>query len=167
MSKKEELIAECRRLEESCLYTSTSFYIWLKRRKIIKNIFITVPLVLGAAASWRLLTGSDLESVKVLTSIFAFVAGVMPTVYSALKYDDRLEKCADAAAEFKNLQDKFRQLANIFSQKSFKEFEEEFFEAMERMEKVREKSITPPEKFFKKAQKKVKKGDYEFDSDLK
>src|SRR5699024_11040894 len=96
MSKKEELIAECRRLEESCLYTSTSFYIWLKRRKIIKNIFITVPLVLGAAASWRLLTGSDLESVKVLTSIFAFVAGVMPTVYSALKYDDRLEKCADA-----------------------------------------------------------------------
>jgi hypothetical protein len=37
---------------------------------------------------------------------------------------------------------------------------------MDRLEKARALCITPPEKFFKAAQRKVKAGDYTFDVDL-
>lgn len=165
-SQKSALVQECRRLSENCLYTSTSFFIWLRYRRGIKTIFTVTPLVLGSIASWQLLTAADLQTVKVFVSACAFVAGVMPAVYAALKYDDQLSECEHAAAEFKNLQDRFRQVALVSSTKSYSEFEKDFNELVERLEQARQCSLTPPERFFKSAQSKVKSGDYTFDVDL-
>lgn len=163
---KEHLVQECKRLSESCLYTSTSLFIWLRSRRGWKTFFTVVPLVLGTVASWQLLTSSDLESIKVFVSVCTFLAGLMPSVYSALKLDDQLEECRVAAAEFKNLQDRFRQVAVVSSQKSLADFQTDFEELRDDLERARERSLTPPERFFRKAQAKVQSGDYTFDVDL-
>ncbi|MBL8208341.1 MAG: hypothetical protein JNM09_29185 [Blastocatellia bacterium] len=165
-TKNSELALECQRQSENCLYTSTSFFIWLRLLRKVRVFFIVTPLVLGGLASWNLLTKSDVESVKVVTAVCSFLAGLFPTIYAALKFDDQLEKYTRFASEFKNLQDRFRQAALVSSRKPFAEFEKEFKELMVRMEQARSASLTPPEWIFKRAQKKVQSSDYKFDVDL-
>ena len=166
-SKNAELALECKRLSESCLYTSTTFFIWLQCVRGVKIVFIVVPLMLGSFATWDILTGSDLKSVKVFTSICAFLAGLLPTIYAALKFDDHLEECSHLAGEFKNLQDRFRQAALVSSGKPFADFEKDVEPLIQRLEQARASSFTAPEWCFRAAQKKIKKGDYDFDVDLK
>lgn len=165
-NKGKDLITECTRQVENCLYTSTSLFVWLRRRRSVKTWFIILPLFLGSFATWELVTQSGYVWIKWVASAAAFLAGLMPSIYAALKYDDDLEKCKTVAAEFKNLQDRFRQVAVISSKKSFKEFETDFNAVMERMEHARSESLTPPEWCFKEAQKKVQSKDYTFDVDL-
>lgn len=166
MSKSADLVIECKRLSEACLYTSTSLFEWLKSRRRVKTFFTVTPLALGGFAGWRLLTESDLESVKLIVSAFAFLAGLFPTIYAALKFDDQLSNAGVAAAEFKNLQDRFRQAALIGSKKPFVEFEKDFAALMDRLEAARQGSLTPPESFFQVARRKIKAGDYEFEVDI-
>jgi hypothetical protein len=166
-SKSAELALECKRQWESCLYTSTSFLIWLRYLRAFKVVFIVVPLILGSLATWDILNGADLKSVKVFTSVCAFVAGLLPTIYSALKFDDHLEECRLLSGEFKNLQDRFRQAALISSRKPFGEFERDVAPLIDRLEKARATSFTTPEWCFKQAQQKIKQGHYDFDVDLK
>ncbi len=166
-TKTVELAKECQRLAESCLYTSTSFFIWLRRRRAIRTVFIVVPLLLGALASWQLLTDSGAEWVRITLAVATFVAGVMPSIYAGLKFDDHLDESKTAAAAFKNLQDRFRQLALVSSRKAFAEFEDGFRETRDALEAARSSAMTPPEWCFTQAQAKVKKGDYEFDIDIK
>lgn len=160
-----ELVQECKRLSENCLYSSTSLLIWVRVLRIVKLIFIGVPLALGSLASWSLLTTSELESVKIFVAVCSFLAGLLPTVYSAFKFDEHLEQCRHTAGEFKNLQDRFRQAALVSSQKPFAEFEEDVAPLIERLERARGTSITAPEWCFKSAQRKVQSGDYSFDVD--
>ena len=165
-SKSVELAQECKRQSENCLYTSTSFHIWLRFLRILKVLFVIVPLILGSLAGWKLLTTSDLQAVKLLTACSAFLAGLLPTIYAALKFDENLEQCRSLAGEFKNLQDRFRQAALISSKKTFAEFEQDVKPVLERLEKARSASFTAPEWCFRRAQKKIKSGDYEFDVDI-
>lgn len=165
-NKSIELAKECQRLAEGCLYTSTSLFIWLRWRRSLRGLFAVVPVLLGSVASWSLLTSSDLPSIKTWLSICTFVAGLLPAVYAALKFDEGVEECRVGAGAFKNLQDRFRQLALVSSRKLFAEFETEFKATRDEFEKVRSAAITPPEWCFKKAQEKVKSGDYTFDVDL-
>jgi hypothetical protein len=166
-SKSTELALECKRLAESCLYTSTSFFIWLRFTRWVKIFFIAAPLVLGSLASWKLLVGYDLAEVKVFTAICSFLAGLLPSMYAALKFDDHIEEAKHLAGEFKNLQDRFRQAAMVSSRKPFADFEADFKLLMDRLEQARSASLTPPEWCFKLAQWKIKTGDYDFDIDLK
>jgi hypothetical protein len=86
----------------------------------------------------------NLSEVKVFTAICAFIAGLMPAIYSALKLDDHLEQCKTLAGEFKNLQDRFRQAALVSSKKSFTEFEADVKPLIDRMDEARGVSLTPP-----------------------
>ncbi|MBX3394295.1 MAG: hypothetical protein KF841_02890 [Phycisphaerae bacterium] len=165
-NKTADLVTECKRQVENCLYTSTAFFIWLRLLRYTRLFFVVTPLVLGSVASWKLLTQSDLQAVKLVVSLCAFFAGLLPTVYAALKFDDTLEHVKRAAADFKNLQDRFRQVAIISSKKSFADFEADFNAVMARMESARSPSLTTPEVIFRWAQRKVKSGDYTFDVDL-
>src|SRR6267154_1729057 len=134
-SKNMELAVECKRLSESCLYTSTALFIWLRWVRCAKIVFIVVPLMLGSLATWDILTGVDLKSVKVFTAVCAFLEGLLPTIYSALKFDDHLEECKHLAGEFKNMQDRFRQAALVSSRKPFPDFEKDVEPLMLRLEK--------------------------------
>jgi len=59
----------------------------------------------------------------------------------------------------------FRQAALVSSKKVFSEFETEFAPLMARLEAARKNSLTAPEWCFARAQKKIEKGDYDFDVD--
>ena len=165
-TKTGALALECKRESESCLYTSTSFFIWLRLLQTAKVFFLITPLVLGGIAGWKLLTASELPQVKLLTAICSFFAGLLPTIYAALKMDENLAQCRRLAGDFKNLQDAFRHAALVSSRKSFKEFEEDVKPLIERLERARSESLVVPEWCFKFAQRKVRSGDYDFNVDV-
>lgn len=61
-SRVENLIDECKRQEESCLYTSATLFEWLKSMRRWRAFFVVGPIILGGIATWPLLYGqSDFE----------------------------------------------------------------------------------------------------------
>ena len=112
-SRSAALIAECRRQEESCLYTSTTLYIWLRQARLLRRVFVVAPLILGALATWSVLDQPDRRWLVWLTALCALLAGLFPAVFEALKLDAEIDGIARQAASFKNLQDRFRQAATV------------------------------------------------------
>ncbi|MGE3108819.1 MAG: hypothetical protein AB7G11_17885 [Phycisphaerales bacterium] len=161
-----ELATECQRQFENCLYSAASFTIWLKWLRGIRIVQISSSLILGAFASWSLVSSSPNRTIQLMAAIAAFLAGLMPAICAALKIDDRIEDCRRLSGEFTNLRDRFRQAALIHSRKPFAEFEREFKPIMDRMDSARSTGITPPDFIFRLAQKKIKTGDYTFDIDI-
>jgi hypothetical protein len=163
--REQNLIDECRRQEESCLYTSTSLFEWLKWMRFLKIVFVVTPIVLGGVATWPLLTNQD--AYKWVTGACALLAGLFPAVYKALDFDVSLTLIARQANQFKNLQDCFRQAWRVTALGPFEEFKKEFDKLMERMDATRASSLSAPERFFRNAQTKIDAGHYEFAVDAK
>lgn len=159
----EAMIAECKRQEESCRYTSTTLFEWLKSLRRWRVAFVVVPIVLGAVATWPLLARQG--GYEWVTGTCALVAGLIPAVYKALNFDVSLDALSKAAHGFKTLQDRFRQAANITALSGLDSLEAEFPGLMERLDAAREASVTPPERFFKKARRKISAGHYDFQVD--
>ena len=159
-ARSEALRKECYRLVDSCLYTSTSLFIWLRFCRAGKVFFILAPLVFGSLSTWSVLTHSSDTHLRNATALFSFLAGLLPALYAALKLDHHLDQCCKLAGEFKNLQDRFRQAGDISYHKSFLEFSVDVEPLFKRMERARAQSYTPPEWCFKLAQKKINRGDY-------
>jgi hypothetical protein len=158
-----KLAEECRRQEESCLYTSTALFEWLKFLRVVKVVFVAAPIVLAGVATFPLLKKqTDLEW---LTGICALLAGVFPAVYKALDLDVSLDVVAKQAHDFKVLQDRFRTAARVTALGPFDAFDAEFKNLMDRMDDARAASLTAPERFFAKAQKKIAAGHYSFTVD--
>jgi hypothetical protein len=82
-----------------------------------------------------------------------------------MKLEKSIEQVRVAAAEFKNLQDRFRVAALVSSQKPFDQFEAEVKPLVRRLEDARKLGITPFEICFTFARRKVKAGHYRFDLD--
>ncbi len=77
----------------------------------------------------------------------------------------RVLEIGNAAAEFTNLRDRFRQAALVNSHSSTDEFSAMFEQLMDRMDAARTSSPPVPEWCFKAAKKKIDKGHYEFTVD--
>ncbi len=163
--RSESLRKECFRLVDTCLYTSTTFFIWLRFCRFIKTAFLVVPLICGSLGTWSVLTRSDAASLRTVTALCSFLAGLLPAIYAALKLDRHLDQCCRLAGEFKNLQDRFRQAGDISYHKGFDRFETDVQPLMKRLEKARSESFTAPEWCFKFAQRKINKGHYTYTVD--
>jgi hypothetical protein len=161
----QQLVQECKRQEESCLYTSTTFYEWLKALRFWRAVFVITPIVAGAFASWQLI--ADDQDWKWFTALCALVAGVLPAVYKALDLDVSMDALRKSAHEFKVLQDRFRKAARVSSLGDFPTFDSEVSDLLNRLDDIRSASLTPPDRFFKKAQQKIASGDYDFGIDQK
>ena len=161
----EELINECKRQEESCLFTSTIFYLWLRNSRIIRICFIVVPIILASVGTWSFLNRFDNLWILTGTALSTLLAGVTPAIFNALNLDSHVELIAKQAAIFKCLQDRFRQCWKISSQEPLAEFKTKFEMLMNQMDAAREQSITPPERYFKKARMKIESGHYAFQAD--
>lgn len=162
--RTQRLIEECQRQEESGLYTSTTLFEWLKELRFWRVVFVVLPIILGGVATWPLLQKQiDMEW---LTGACALLAGVMPAVYKSLNLDVSLASLSKRAGEFKILQDRFRQAWRVTALGDFNSFKAEFDTLMQRMDAARASSVTPPERFFGRAQKKISKGDYYFSVDM-
>jgi hypothetical protein len=158
-ARREAIIAECRRQEESCLYTSTTLYIWLRRVRLQKQIFVAAPVILGGLAGLAVLKAWVADWV---IAILAFVASLFPALADALKIETSVTQITRDAAEYKALQDRFRRNATISALSDVDAAEQALGELMDRMDLVRSSSITPPEWCFEKAREKIHKGHYGF-----
>jgi hypothetical protein len=164
VDQKSSMIAECRRQSESCLYTSTMLFEWLKWIRWSRLALAATPIIFGAIVGLSILKGWVPDAVAAAMTL---VVSVFPAMESILKVETRLEDVAKLAAEFKNLQDRFRQLAELKVPYEFDAGKVEFSELMGRFEKARSEGLTPPKWAYEKARSQIKRGDYAFDVDTK
>jgi len=162
--RTKNLLDECKRQEESCLYTSTALFEWLKFIRWWKIVFVIAPIILGALATWPLL--SQTPGLEWFTGACALLAGIAPAVYKALDFDISLDLITKNAHQFKILHDRFRQAWRVTGLGTPDDFKKEFDDLMARMDASRSSSLTVPERFFKKAQAKIQSGHYDFNVDL-
>lgn len=160
--RRRAIIAECRRQEESCLYTSTTLYIWLRCVRRQKQFFVAAPIVIGGFAGLSILQEWGWEWVM---AVLAIIASLFPALADALKFETSVDEISRLAAEFKALQDRFRRNATITSLGDLQAAENALSELMDRMDIARSSSITPPESAFKEAQRKISEGHYDFSVD--
>ena len=158
--RTQNLIDECRRMEESCLYTSTTLFEWLKSLRRWKLFFVVIPIILGGLATWPLFAKQD--SYKWVTGICALLAGMAPAIYKALDFDVNLNGVAQHAQGSKGLQDRFRQAWRVTALGPFEDFKKEFDALMARKDAARTTSLAAPERFFLKAKAKIDAGHYSF-----
>jgi len=161
--RTQNMIDECRRMEESCLYTSTTLFEWLKCLRFWRAFFVVIPIILGGLATWPLLAKQD--EYKWLTGVCALLAGFAPAIYKALDFDVSLNGIAQYAHLSKTLQDRFRQAWRVTALGPFDDFKNEFDDLMTRKDAARASSLTAPERFFLKARKKIEAGHYSFSVD--
>lgn len=160
------LVTECQRQVENCLYTSTALFEVIKWHEKIRVWGAAVPFVLGSLATWGVLADAGVPWLKYVTAAFAFLSGLIPALLTTVKFNEGLDRCKATACEFKNLQDRFRQAAQITAHKGLVEFDKELRLLMDRMEAVRKECVMVPQWAFEAAQKKVQTGDYTFDVDI-
>lgn len=165
MNAIRELISECRRQEETCLYTSTTLYIWLREARRWRAVFIVTPIVLGAIASWSIIQHPEVPWMMWLSASAGLLAGLAPAIRDSLALDLHVDEIARHAAQFKALQDQFRLTANLGPEKSSESLEGEVRRLLDQLDDVRKFSITPPERCFSKAREKIKAGHYDFSTD--
>jgi hypothetical protein len=156
------LKTQCAQQRERCMHTSTALFIWLRVLRKARIGFVIVPIVFGSLAGWDLLQGQD-STFKTVTAVFAFLAGLIPAVYAALKLDEHLPTVARLAGEYKNLEILFADLSQVGLFKRFEVFEAEYKEARNRLQKANADAYTAPEWCFRKAQKKIAAGHYSFE----
>lgn len=159
------LVRECVREEENCLYTSTSFLIWLRCLRWMRGALWVGAVAASAVAASHILRGDP--SYRILMAAAALAAVILPGIGRAVRIDAAIREYAAAAAAFKNLQGEFRRAAQVWSQKPFPEFEAEARKLFRTMNDARKPSLTPPEFCFRLARRKVKQGHYEYDEDSK
>ena len=165
MNRTEEIVKECKRQEDNCLYTSTALYSWQVEVRYWRWIFIITPIVFGSLASAKIFVKDPTFDWPV--AIASLLAGLFPAIFKALDLDVSLMTIGDSANRFKTLQDRFRQASLIGATRQVGELEEEFKALMDRMDDARASNPTIPERHFAKAQKKIAKGHFKYDIDKK
>ncbi|MEW2915513.1 hypothetical protein AB1A64_00430 [Ruegeria sp. ANG10] len=115
------LVAECAEQARNTIYTSTTFYIWLKWLKGMRGALWILAAASGAGAASTVLKQS--EENQVLVAGLALLAVIIPGAIKALKLDDTILDYETAAAKFKNAEGTLRRAANVWSHKPFAEFE--------------------------------------------
>lgn len=153
---RDEILAECERLGENCLYTSTTMFIWLRAMRTHRRLFLLGQVVFSLAAVSFAVNGDALWA-----GVFGATAGLSPMVWDALKMEAHVGVVAHHAAQFVELRDEFRQVQLIHAAKGDDALEVAFVEAKTALRLAREASVTPPERFFQAARRKIASGDYE------
>ena len=158
-----EIRVEALRQEESCLYTSTAMYGWLGTVKFQHGVVVLAPVILTAFAAFSYV--KDLVPAWAV-ALAGLLSTLIPSLAKALDYETNVKELKDAAGEYKSLQDRFRQLANILVYGDVAAAEARMSELMDRLDAVRAKSIVVPQQHFEAAQAKIKGGAYDFSVDI-
>ncbi len=153
---RKEIIAECERLQENCLYTSTSLFIWLRALRTHRRIFIFGQVLFSVLAATFAVSGQALWA-----GAFGAIAGLSPMVWDALKMDGDINLVEHHASMFVELRDRFRQIRLIEDARGLEALEKAFEEAKADMAAARKSRVTPPERFYKMAKEKIHAGDYD------
>jgi hypothetical protein len=156
------LVSECAEQSRNTLYTSTSFYIWLRWLKSFRAFLWVMAVICASAAASAAI--AEKEGLGIFVAGLALLGVILPAAIKALKLDDTILAYEVSAAKFKKAESDLGRAARVWSHKEYEEFESEARRAFSDLEKARECSLTPPEWCFRSAQKKVQSGDYDPDS---
>lgn len=161
--QRAEIAVEALRQAESCLYTSTQLFMWLRKVRFWAGIIKVAPIVLTAVAGAAFLK----EWLPLwMAAGMAFLSTLIPSVAEAVDIQTKVSELKSAAGEYKVLQDRFRQLAKLGTIGDVDRAQARLDELMDRMDVVRSSSITPPESYYLAAREKIKAGDYDFTVDI-
>jgi hypothetical protein len=156
---------ECRRQSESCEYTAASLYVWQKKARFWRAVFLVAPIVFGGIAGSQILGLLGKQWGPLIGLTCGLLAGFFPAIYVALNMDMKVQEIGRAASEFTSLRDRFRQAAEITALSSDSELQTAFEGLMDRMDAARASAPPAPERCFEEARRKIKKGHYEFQVD--
>jgi len=157
---EEALVRECRRREESCQYTHVALYLWAKESTNWHRLFIGGPAIAAVLA-----TSSIIADVKWLAAVFAITAGGLPALYDSLKLAVHYDKLVSLAADFRNLEERFRLTREVTRLKGLSEIDGEARGLFDAHDELRLRSLPIPDRVFERARAKIKAGRYEFDAD--
>lgn len=164
-----ELAKQCKRNYESCLWNSTILFICLRWHRRVKMVVTVIPIIFGSTPGittlLKLLSAGTVTKLDYVSSALAFISGMTPLIYNALKLDDHLENLKKVSVEYRNLQDQFRMLAEASIYKSTAEFEADMRPHVQRLEQARAVGLTTPEWALKEARIKINAGHYDFEVD--
>lgn len=159
MSRIEALIKECKIQSESCQYTSVALLMWLQKIKVQNRILNALPIAIGAFASFGFLE----QNYPGIAAFLALITGLLPAIYEKLELQAHTDEIFNQAGQFKNLDVRFRQAAEIISLQGEDAIQSEFSSLMRQLEDLRARPVIIPEKFFLKGREKIKAGHYEPD----
>lgn len=158
---KETLRTECLEQARNTLYTSTSFYIWLRCLRLWRGLIWFAAVACGTVAASSIV--SDFGWSAPFVAGLTLAGALLPAVVKALNLDETIAAYSDLAAKFKNVEGRLGRAGRVWSEGSPELFEAEARSAFEDLDKARLVSLTPPEWCFKRAQKKIQTGDYDTD----
>lgn len=163
ISQHEAIVKECIEQSSSCQYTSTALYGWLGKAVWYNRSWNAIPIILGALASFGMLS----NNFPVLAAFLAFIAGLLPAVYEKLELKAHTDEIKAQAGQYKNLEHRFRQAGTITALDNDPEtLKMEFATLMRQIEDLRARPLVIPEKIFQEAREKVKDGRYKPDTDI-
>lgn len=162
-ARRREIVKEALRQSESCLWTSTMLFTWLRRVRLQHKIVILLPIVLTGFVGFSYIK-EWLPAWGV--ALMAFLSTLIPSIAEALDIQTHVDELKQLAAEFKSLQDRFRRLARITALGEVDAAESELSSLMDRMDIARSSSITPPQRYFEEARRQIEGGHYDFAVDL-
>src|SRR3546814_12425389 len=103
-ARRRAIITECRRQEESCLFTSTTLFVWLRGVRWQSRAFVAAPIVLGGLAGLSVLQ----EWLPAWTiAILAFLARLFPALAYSLKLATSVAQIARLPSPFTPLHARF------------------------------------------------------------
>ncbi|MCH4061170.1 MAG: hypothetical protein LKE81_07025 [Acetobacter sp.] len=162
-TRRREIVKEALRQSESCLWTSTMLYTWLRVVRLQHKVVILLPIILTGLVGFSYIK----EWVPAWgVALMAFFSTLIPSIAEALDIQTHVHELERLAAEYKALQDRFRRLARITALGDVDEAEKELAELMDRMDAARNSSITAPQRYFKSARRQIEGGHYDFAVDL-
>ena len=154
----ESIIAEAKRKCTDSLYAGVILFEWSKSLRLRKNMFLFIEVSLGVGC----IISAQLEN-PFLAALFGGAAGLGPFIVDAFGLDKEMNNSKRSANEFRKMSDKFRRVEGIWSKESVTVLKRRFEEAVQEYESVCDLAPIAPSRFFKKAQKKIKAGDYTHD----
>lgn len=158
------LIKECSEQARSTLYTSTSFFIWLRTLKRIRGILWTVAAICSIATTSFILLGLLAECKTALAGI-SLIGAMLAGIIKAVKLDETITAYEQSAARLKNVEGALRRSAEVWSHKNSLDFEAEARSALKELDDARLPSLTPPEWCFRCARRKIRSGHYDSNSE--
>ena len=162
-TRRLEIVKEALRQSESCLWTSTMLFTWLRLVRLQHKAVILLPIILTGLVGFSYIK----EWVPAWgVALMAFVSTLIPSIAEALDIQTHVDELKRLAAEYKALQDRFRRLARITALGDVDEAEKELAELMDRLDAARSSSITPPQRYFESARRQIDGGHYDFAVDL-
>lgn len=158
---KDTLRTECLEQARNTLYTSTSFYIWLRCLRFWRGSIWFAAVACSTVAASSIV--SDFGWPASVVAGLTLASVLLPAMVKTLKLDETIDAYSEQAAKFKNVEGRLGRAGRVWSEASSEVFESESRSAFEDLDKARLQSLTPPEWCFKRAQKKIQTGDYDPD----